>query len=331
MSVERPCHTLPMTEATVPAPLFRDPVHDGAADPTLIMNRDEGTWWMIYTNRRADAPSLPGVAWVHGTDLGVASTHDGGLTWLYRGIVPGLRLGWEAETFWAPEVIFAADGYQLYLTVIIGIPDRWDGHPRRIRHYVSADLVQWTYVSTLTLSSERVIDACVHELPGGGFRLWYKDEDDGNLTWYADSTDLDSWTVGGRAFDGPPHEGPNVFALAGSYWMIVDEWRGQRVLRSDDLTTWEAQGLILDAPGRRPEDGQNALHADVVVDGDLAHVFYFTHPGRDGNRQADESVPSGRRTSIQAARLRFEGGTLVCDRDEVLTAPILPMGGQPTR
>ena len=38
-----------------PAPLYCDPVHDGAADPTLIWNRDEKCWWMLYTNRRADA------------------------------------------------------------------------------------------------------------------------------------------------------------------------------------------------------------------------------------------------------------------------------------
>ena len=48
-----------------PAPLFRDPIHDGAADPTLVWNRAEKCWWMLYTNRRADAdtaakvPALP--------------------------------------------------------------------------------------------------------------------------------------------------------------------------------------------------------------------------------------------------------------------------------
>lgn len=313
-----------MTDDFVAAPLFRDPVHDGAADPTVIMNRAEGSWWMIYTNRRADAPTQPGVAWCHGTSLGVASSTDRGRTWLYRGTVPGLQLGWDVETFWAPEVIFAEGGYHMYVSVTNGIPDCWAGHARRIRHYTSPDLVAWTYVSTLRLSSERVIDACVHELPGAGYRLWYKDEDDGSQTWYADSADLRTWTVGRRAFTGPAHEGPNVFALGGRYWMLVDEWRGQRVLRSDDLTRWERQGLVLDRPGRRPDDGQNALHADVVVDGDRASVFYFTHPGRDEHRQADETVLEGRRTSIQVARLRVQGDTLVCDRDEVLTGPILP-------
>ena len=34
------------------APLFRDPIFDGAADPTVIYNPHENAWWMVYTNRR---------------------------------------------------------------------------------------------------------------------------------------------------------------------------------------------------------------------------------------------------------------------------------------
>ncbi len=40
----------------VPAPLFRDPIYDGAADPTVIWNRAEGAWWLLYTARRANVP-----------------------------------------------------------------------------------------------------------------------------------------------------------------------------------------------------------------------------------------------------------------------------------
>ena len=62
-----------------PAPLFRDPNHDGAADPTVIWNRQERSWWLLYTNRRANV-ECRGVAWVHGTDIGVASSSDNGRT-----------------------------------------------------------------------------------------------------------------------------------------------------------------------------------------------------------------------------------------------------------
>lgn len=61
-------------------PLFRDPVHDGAADPVLVYNRDRGSWFMFYTNRRANVEGLSGVTWVHGTEIGIAESTDGGAT-----------------------------------------------------------------------------------------------------------------------------------------------------------------------------------------------------------------------------------------------------------
>src|ERR1700744_3383518 len=67
-----------------PKPLYRDPIYDGAADPTLIWDRAGHRWVMFYTNRRANAQNLPGgVAWVHGTRIGMAASTDGGVTWKY--------------------------------------------------------------------------------------------------------------------------------------------------------------------------------------------------------------------------------------------------------
>src|SRR4051794_12113920 len=69
-----------------PKPLFRDPVYDGAADPTVIFNRAEKKWLMFYTNRRASLTNgVDGVTWVHGTKIGIAESADGGATWTYRG------------------------------------------------------------------------------------------------------------------------------------------------------------------------------------------------------------------------------------------------------
>lgn len=52
------------------APLFRDPIHDGAADPMVIYNEQEKAWYMFYTNRRANVLRKepigvmePGSAW----------------------------------------------------------------------------------------------------------------------------------------------------------------------------------------------------------------------------------------------------------------------------
>lgn len=308
---------------STPKPLFRDPVYDGAADPTLIWNRGEHAWWMVYTNRRATAPRLPGVEWIHGTDLGVASSTDGGVTWTYRGTLPNLEIEWGRNTFWAPEIIDDGRVYHLYVSCIRGVPSQWAGHPRRIRHYTSPDLLDWSYRSTLELSSQAVIDACVVALPGGGYRMWYKDESDGASTWSVDSDDLYAWGDQRRVVAGPPHEGPNVFRLGGSWWMVTDEWHGQRVHRSDDLESWEPHGLILDRPGREVDDGTVGLHADVVpIDDTTASIFYFTHPERAPG--TDPQTVAERRTSIQVARLRADGTSLQCDRDAPLTGPVLP-------
>ncbi|MET8945718.1 hypothetical protein ABZX30_19545 [Streptomyces sp. NPDC004542] len=130
----------------------------------------------------------------------------------------------------------------------------------------------------------------------------------------------------GPAVEGAAHEGPNVFAFA-AYWMLVDEWHGLRVLHSRDLRTWERQGLVLDRPGQRADDTSYGFHADVVTSRLGAFVFYFTHPGRSAEGTAHHSGYDDRRSSIQVARLRAGAGTLVCDRDEVLEAPVLPVEG----
>jgi len=328
-------------------PLFRDPVHDGAADPVLVQNRAEGTWWMFYTQRRAQSPG-DGVAWVHGTDIGVAVSADGGSTFVYRGTLD-LSADWGRDTYWAPEVLWAAGEYHMYVSVIQGVPAEWTGPERRIVHYVSQDLMHWRRVRALELSSRRVIDACVARLPDqldggpGGWRMWFKDEAAGSHTWAADSPDLYHWGVVGPVITDSPHEGPNVFALGGWYWLLVDEWRGQGVYRSSDLTSWERDGIILDQPGSRPDDGGIGMHADVVVFDDSGYVVYFTHPGRTerqagpGSAEADRpdlgpmDSPDERRSSIQAARLRVTDGHLVCDRDEDLVLALPTISRTPRR
>ena len=48
---------------TANAPLFKDPIHNGAADPVVIYNEETGTHYMLYTARRADVEE-EGVMWV---------------------------------------------------------------------------------------------------------------------------------------------------------------------------------------------------------------------------------------------------------------------------
>ncbi|MDP3177839.1 MAG: hypothetical protein Q8M76_08035, partial [Spirochaetaceae bacterium] len=193
-----------------PSPLFRDPVHDGAADPVIIYSPHERAWLIFYTNRRADVEE-EGFSWVHGTDIGIASSSDGGRSWHYRGIARGLEIEEGLNTFWAPEILFADGLYHMYVSYVRGTPATWD-FPRRILHYTSADLGGWTFRTALDLSSDRVIDACVHRLPGGRWRMWYKDEVDGSFIHAADSEDLYRWEPVGAVLRDRPQEGPNVFS-----------------------------------------------------------------------------------------------------------------------
>jgi len=310
-----------MSHLTLPsAPLFRDPMHDGAADPTVIWNRGEQSWWLLYTNRRANI-DCPGVAWCHGTDIGIASSIDGGRTWVYRGTVQGLEYKQGRNTYWAPEVIWCNGTYHMFVSFVPGVPVAWSGS-RYILHYTSVNLWDWTFQSRLSLSSERVIDACVSQMPSGKWRMWYKDEGNHSHTYAADSDDLYEWSVVGPVITDCVHEGPNVFEWKGRYWMITDPWNGLGVYYSKDLEHWIRQRNILGEPGSRLEDGVKGGHADVLVQDDDALIFYFTHPERNQNyydlefNQSNVEPYKYRRTSIQVAKLELEDDQLVCHRDK---------------
>ena len=293
-----------------PAPLFRDPIYDGAADPTIIWNREEKNWWLIYTCRRANVPCQE-LSWVHGTDIGVASCEDGGQSWIYRGILPGLEFERGRNTFWAPEVIWNDGVYHMYVSYIRGVPKDWSGE-RHMVHMTSPNLWDWKFESILALSSPHVIDACVHQMPDKRWRMWYKDEKDSSHTWAADSTDLFSWEVAGPVITDCAHEGPNVFEWQGAFWMLTDHWQGLGVYRSPDGLAWERQDDILAAPGHRLDDDDCGKHADVLVQGESAYVVYFTHP-----QQAGPGMLPHRRTSLQVAELEIVNERLRCDRDRL--------------
>jgi len=308
----------------VPAPLYRDPVFDGAADPSLIWNDRERAWWMFYTSRRANArDAQDGVRWCHGTDIGIASSTDGGRTWTCRGIAQGLAFEPGRNTFWAPCLLEHNGAFHMYVAYVRGVPADWSGD-RRIVHYTSGDLLNWTFQSVLALSSDRVIDAFVYPKPEGGWRMWYKDEADGSHIYAADSEDLFGWTVRGPVVTGAAQEGPAVFRWKGRFWMLVDRWEGMAVFGSDDLTNWTEQpGTILGVPGTRPDDGDIGRHGEVLVQGREAFLFYFTHPFG----VKDHVKPGRHRSSIQAARLEFEEGRIACDRNKPFVLDLRPPGG----
>jgi hypothetical protein len=307
-------------------PLYRDPVYDGAADPTLIWNPQAGKWWMFYTDRRANAPDLSGVTWVHGTPIGIAESADGGAHWKFVGMahidLPA-EYGGTNVTEWAPDVTRAPDGtWQMFLTIVPGIFEDWN-HPRSIVQLTSTNLLNWSNPKKISLASDRVIDPSILRLPDGTWRLWYNDERTGKSIHFADSADLQTWTDKGLAFKSRG-EGPKGFRWHNKFWCVIDEWKGLGVFRSDDALNWAKQPDNLVAkPGLGADDGVMGGHPDVVVSGDRAFLFYFTHPGRRGDAARKDQTEQ-RRSSIQVVELHEENDWLTCDRDQPTHIQLLP-------
>ncbi len=275
-----------------PRPLYRDPPFDAPTDPVLCYNAEQKKWFMYYTARRAAAQDAPGVKWIHGTNIGMAESSDGGATWTYRGTAD-ISYGKDAHpndyTYWAPEVIWTDGTYHMFLSYVPGIFTDWN-HPREIVHLTSKDGLKWDTVGPLDLHSDRVIDACVIQLPSGAWRMWYKDERKPMALSYADSPDLNHWEPKGNAVTDRNGEGPKVFHWKGKYWLVADTWAtGMRVWSSDDCLNWKPQ-----------EETLLGSHGDAVVSGDRAWWFYF------GGPQA-----RGRRTAINVIELSVSGGKLI--------------------
>lgn len=293
-----------------PQPLYRDPVFDGAADPSIIYHRAEKKWLMFYTNRRANVPGLNTVTWVHGTPIGVAESSDGA-HWSYRGTVDfpkDIHDTAQTPTFWAPALVFERGVYHMFVVVVPGIFTDWQ-HPRQIVHLTSGDLKKWQYQSSLPLASDKVIDPCVLRLSDGTWRLWYNNEKTGKKVFYADSPDLYHWTDKGSAqLPRDRGEAPLTFYWRGHYWLLIDLLGniGLGAYRSDDALNWTRQAAsLLAVPGTGVDDQNGGHHPEVIVSGERAFLFYFVHPG----------VPDQKRSSIQVVELKEQDGWLTAERD----------------
>jgi hypothetical protein len=306
---------------TAPAPLFVDPVYDGAADPTLIWNVEEKAWWMFYTSRRANQSGEPGVRWCHKTDIGIAVSKDSGRTWAYNGIARGLAFEDGPNTWWAPELIRHGDLYHMFVSYVPGMHDDWSGD-RFILHYTSDNLGDWKYEGRIPLSSNRVIDPCVYRFPDGVWRMWYKDEADDCHIYLAESTDLNKWKVIGPAETTRGQEAPNVFRLGGWYWMLTDSG-GLNHYRSKDGLHWEDRGAFMQKPGKRTDDNYVAQHPDVVILDGATYVVYFVHPF--GKKHTE---PDKHRSVLQAAKLEVRDDKLIAIRDNPFDFTLkAPMNG----
>jgi hypothetical protein len=309
-----------------PKPLFRDPVHDGAADPSLIWNRAARKWMMFYTNRRADLPvSDPrDVAWVHGTQIGIAESKDG-VTWHYAGIAK-IPYGKSDYTFWAPDLIWVTNKYHMFVTVVPGVFHDWNA-PREIIHLTSTDLEHWTFVQKLPLPSNRTIDPELFKLDDGTWRLWYKDENDHSFIHSIDSGDLLHWTTDRVAISDRASEAPVVFRWKENLWLIVDSWNGLSVYKSSDALHWTAQkDNLLATPGAAPTDRAQGHHADVVLQRGRAYLYYFVHQ-IDADSAPGTNEP-GHRSVIQVVELTQSNGVLSANRNLPVTIDSLAYSGR---
>lgn len=301
-----------------PAPLFRDPVFDGPADPSLIWHHEKKEWWMFYTQRRANA-AFDGVAYCYGTAIGIAKSQDYGKSWSYAGIANIPQPDNGHNTFWAPQVIFDKQSkqYHLFVTYIKGIFSDWGGE-RQLFHYTSNDLKRWKFAESI--GTKGCIDASVIQLKNGMWKMWYKDETRGAHTLSATSKNLFNWQVNNNTeISENAHEGPIIFFWKNKYWMITDKWNGLDCYESEDAEKWKFNNTILNKPGTRPDDNVMGRHADVQIINHKAYIFYFTHPGRvykNGKEVDERGQLRHQRTSLQVAELELVNGNIICNRDK---------------
>jgi len=301
-----------------PAPLFRDPIFDGSADPTLIWNKSINTWHMFYTQRRASKADLPGVAYCYGTAIGIANSADHGKTWTYMGTANLPQPDEGLNSFWAPQVVYdkKSEKYHMFVTYIKGVFSDWGGE-RQLFHYTSSNLKDWTFEEKIGTSG--CIDASVIQLEDSTWKMWYKDEKRGSHTFSATSKDLMNWTLGETdEVKSNAHEGPVIFKFENKYWMITDMWNGLNVYESENAQNWNLNNTILSTPGNRPDDNVMGRHADVQVIGNRIFIFYFTHPGRiyENGKEVNETTYRFKRSSIQIAELELIGDIMICNRNK---------------
>ncbi len=314
--------------ANAPAPLFRDPVFNGAADPSLVWHEAEKAWYLFYTQRRSNQ-ELPGVSWAFGTKIAIAKSTDKGRSWNYVGTAEGLSRGLEQETFWAPHVFEENGTFHMFVTFIPAISERFGGgrpnppgsekkHPR-ILHYTSRDLTNWEFSDAVDVKSENIIDPGVVKLRDARWLMVFRDDGRKSKTAKVVSADLKNWTRIESVSGQDRHEAPVVLFWKDKFWLFIDEWKGIAVYQSDDGIQYTRNNLILDQPGKRPEDGYFGSHPGVALAGDRAFIFYHCHHGKTIGEKPDRKEENNleyKLTSLQVAELEIRDGKMTCDRDK---------------
>jgi hypothetical protein len=96
----------------------------GSTDPVLVWNHTKKSWWMFYTQRRANTPNIGDITYAYGTKIGAASAHNHGKDWVYRGTL-NLEFEHGRNTFWAPDIIYHDGIYHMFVAHISGVHSNW--------------------------------------------------------------------------------------------------------------------------------------------------------------------------------------------------------------
>ncbi len=314
----------------VSAPLFIDPHYHGSCDPEIIWSREQKLWYIFYTARKGNQENT-----FTGTPLGVITSPDL-VHWDFKGYCKFDGIGGKKDspaTYWAPAIIADNGMYHMFVTFkpdTLPTQGPWGG-PSRIVHYQAKanDLVNgWKKVADMHGSELDALDATVYQ-KDGLFHLWFKGKKKGekNELYSYISQNMYDWKAQGisksdvfnQAASGSDfEEAPYMFHWKGIYWLITDPHKGLFVYSSMDAASWKFQGTILEAGGTRPMDTSMARHCSIAVIGDRAFIVYHVEPWRDysGKVPIFKQPTTNRRSVLQMAELKLEGGKLTCNRNE---------------
>jgi len=324
-SAQAEIETLPGTAEHIPAPIYRDPVYDGAADPEIVWNCHANEWWIFYTGRRARLEG--GMTWA-GTAIGVAASKDW-KSWRHVGYCRFDGEGGVADsedTFWAPGIVFDGEKYHMFVVLKKGRPIPWNGEPSIVHYEAPANnlLNGWKKVGVVqTPASGRCIDAGLCQV-NGEWRMWIKHQ--GKIRLMA-SCDLQSWTdrglVSGDVNKERGIEGPYVFFWRDRHWMITDPHNGIQVYTSNDTEIWKKMGAILEGPGSRTLDISRGRHPSAITVSNRAFIFYHVEPYRPYPPLHRDLPPAEKSIKqkicvIHCAELIYEDSKLSCDRNPLL-------------
>ena len=242
--------------------IYRDPVYDGAADPTVIRRETDGTYFMFYTQRRATL-ECSGVEWAHGTKIGVAMCDRFGWPFSPGSDESGLN---EYVEITEDSVYYPYPGepeYVCFSNVMFSdkLPHDGYGYRRDKWYYAGTADLPFEEGKTTYWAPEVIFD-------GENYRMFVTSVDGVYADWSGKaeilqfiSPDLVKWTpLGAVPIDSPRVIDACAFPLPSGGWRLwyKDEARGSHTFYIDtfDFTYWIYGGT---ATSDTPQEGPNVF------------------------------------------------------------------------